>query len=48
VAEGEVKQVLGIPRSVHTYALIPVGWLVGAFGPVRRHPVEQMVHRDRW
>ena len=48
MAEGEVKQVLGIPREVHTYALIPVGWPLGRFGPVRRNPVETMIHRDRW
>jgi nitroreductase len=48
MAEGEVKHVLGIPRSVHTYALIPLGWPVGTFGPVRRRSVEQMIHRDRW
>jgi len=48
MAEGEVKQVLGIPKSVHTYALIPVGWPAGRFGPVRRKPVDGMIHRDRW
>ena len=48
MAEGEVKEVLGIPRRIHTYALIPIGWPVGSFGPVRRHPVEPMIHRDRW
>lgn len=26
MAEGEVKHVLGIPRSVHTYLPIPLGW----------------------
>lgn len=48
MAEGEVKGVLGIPRGVHTYALIPLGWPAGKFGLVRRHPVEEVVHRDRW
>jgi nitroreductase len=48
MAEGEVKHVLGIPGSVHTYALIPIGWPMGTFGPVRRHSVERMIHRDRW
>jgi nitroreductase len=48
MAEGEVKRVLGIPRGIHTYALIPIGWPMGSFGPVRRHPVEPMIHRDRW
>lgn len=48
LAEGEIKEVLGIPRRVHTFALIPIGWPVGKFGPVRRRPVDQMIHRDRW
>jgi len=48
MAEGEIKKVLGIPRGVHTYALIPVGWPMGTFGPVRRPAVESMIHRDRW
>ena len=48
MAEGDVKRVLEIPRAVHTYAMIPVGWPAGKFGPVRRHPVEEMIHRDRW
>jgi nitroreductase len=48
MAEGEVKRVLGIPRNVHTYAVIPVGWPMGTFGPVRRHDIERMIHRDRW
>jgi len=47
MVEGEVKRVLGIPRGVHTYALIPVGWPMGRFGPVRRHPVGEAIHRDR-
>jgi len=48
MAESEVKKVLGIPRHVHTYALIPVGWPMGRFGPVSRRPASGMIHRDRW
>jgi nitroreductase len=48
MAEGEVKRVLGIPRKIHTYALIPIGWPMGSFGPVRRHPVDDVIHADRW
>ena len=48
MAEGEVKDVLGIPRNVHTYALIPIGWPMGTFGPVRRDSVDHMIHLDRW
>ena len=46
--EGEFKQVLGIPRRVKTFALIPVGWPRGRFGPVARRPVAEVIHRDRW
>ena len=48
MAEGEVKRVLGIPRSVHTYGLIPIGWPIGTFGPVRRRPIDEVIHPDRW
>ena len=48
MAEGEVKKVLGIPRQVHTYALIPIGWPAGRFGPVSRRPAKELIHRDRW
>jgi nitroreductase len=46
--EREFKEVLGIPRRVKTFALVPVGWPRGRFGPVVRHPVSEVVHRDRW
>ena len=46
--EADFKRVLGIPRGVHAFAVIPVGWPVGEFGPVRRRPVAEVVHLDRW
>ena len=46
--ESEFKAVLGIPRHVHTFALIPVGWPIGQFGPVRRRPLTELVHYDTW
>ena len=46
--EPEFKKVLGIPRSVGTFAVIPVGWPRGNLGPVKRRPVDQVIHRDRW
>lgn len=48
MAEGEVKKILGIPSGVHTYSLIPVGWPMGSFGPVRRRSVDEVIHHDRW
>ncbi|MCM1950448.1 nitroreductase family protein [Streptomyces sp. G2] len=46
--EEEWKQALGIPEDMRTFAAIPVGWPMGNFGPVRRRPVSEVVHRDRW
>ena len=46
--EPEFKAVLGIPRSVKTFAAIPVGWPRGNFGPVQRRPAAEVIHRDRW
>jgi nitroreductase len=48
LAEDELKEILGIPRDVHTFAVIPVGWPLQPFGPVRRGPVEAAIHRDHW
>jgi nitroreductase len=47
-AENEFKQVLGVPKQVTVYALVPVGWPASRFGPVRRRPVADVVHWDRW
>ncbi|MFE9045510.1 nitroreductase family protein [Streptomyces sp. NPDC007818] len=46
--EEEWKDALGIPEDMRTFAAIPVGWPMGNFGPVRRRPVSEVVHRDRW
>ncbi len=46
--EEEWKAALGIPEDMHTFAAVPVGWPRGNFGPVRRRPVEEVVHRNRW
>jgi nitroreductase len=46
--EQEFKQILGIPRRVKTFALIPVGWPRGRFGPVRRRPAAEVIRYDRW
>jgi len=46
--EDEVKALLGIPHDVFTYALMPIGYPEGKFGPVTRRPVNEVAHRDRW
>ena len=46
--EEEVAAALGLPDGVKCYALLPIGWPVGRFGPVRRIPLSEVVYRDRW
>ena len=46
--EHEWKRELGIPKSISTLAVIPVGWPRGRFGPVTRRPAAELIHRDRW
>jgi nitroreductase len=46
--EKEVEAALGLPSDVHSYALIPIGYPMGRFGPVRRVPLTEVVFEDRW
>ena len=46
--EAEFKTLLGIPDDVDTFALMPVGWPEGRFGPLSRRPLAEVVHADRW
>jgi hypothetical protein len=36
------------PEGMRTFAVVPVGWPVGRFGPVRRRPVADVAQWDRW
>ena len=47
-AEAEVKRILEIPGDVRTYALIPIGWPLGRFGPVTRLRAEEVIRREHW
>jgi len=42
------KAVLGLPKLVEPYAIIPIGYPTGKFGPVTRKPLSEIVHYDRW
>jgi nitroreductase len=46
--EKEVEAALGLPSDVHSYALLPIGYPMGRFGPVRRVPLAEVVFEDRW
>jgi len=46
--EKEAEAALGLPPNVHSYALLPIGYPMGRFGPVRRIPLADVVYEDRW
>jgi nitroreductase len=46
--EKEADAALGLPSDVHSYALLPIGYPMGRFGPVRRVPLADVVYEDRW
>jgi nitroreductase len=48
ILEDEVKAVLEIPKEVQTWALMPIGYPVDKFGPVKRKPINEIAFQDRW
>ena len=46
--ERELREELGLPEDAHSYALLPIGWPLGRFGPVGRQPLGEVVFEDRW
>ena len=46
--EKEADAALGLPEGVHSYAILPIGYPMGKFGPVKRAPLESVVYQDRW
>jgi nitroreductase len=46
--EKEAEAALGLPPDAHSYALLPIGYPLGRFGPVRRLPLADIVYEDRW
>ena len=46
--EDEVKELLCLPSDVSTYALMPIGYPQGKFGPLARRPVAEVAYADRW
>ena len=48
IHEMEAEAAMGLPNDVHSYAILPLGYPLGKFGPVRRAPLAEVVWRDRW
>jgi len=46
--EDEVKALLSLPDDVSTYALMPIGYPQGKFGPLARKPPSEVAYADRW
>jgi nitroreductase len=46
--EADFRAALGVPKEYGIYALVPVGYPMGRFGPVRRRPTNEVIHWDRW
>jgi nitroreductase len=44
----ETEAALGLPPGVHSYAILPIGYPMGNFGPVGRGPLAEIVYEDRW
>jgi hypothetical protein len=46
--EKEAEAALRLPPGVHSYAMLPIGYPMGRFGPVRRIALADVVYEDRW
>ena len=46
--EDEVKAVLGMPDNAATFALMPLGYPTGKYGPLTRKPVADVTYADSW
>ena len=46
--EKEAEAALGLPPDTHSYAILPIGYPLGRFGPVARTALEDVVFADRW
>ena len=48
--EKEAEAAMGLPPGFrfHSDALLPIGYPMGRFGPVRRIALADVVYEDRW
>jgi nitroreductase len=44
----EAEAAMGIPEGYCSYAILPIGFPMGNFGPVRRAPLADVVYLDKW
>ena len=46
--EQDAENALGLPAGVQSYAILPIGWPMGNFGPVGRGNLADFVYGDNW
>jgi nitroreductase len=46
--EDDVRAVLDIPSDAFTFALMPIGYPRGSYGPLARKPVNEVAYADGW
>ncbi len=44
----EADAALGLPENIHSYAILPIGYPIGNFGPVGRGRLEEVVFSEKW
>lgn len=44
----EVDAVFGLPDGIYSFAILPIGYPLGRFGPTRRGPLSEVVYGSRW
>jgi nitroreductase len=44
----EAEAALSLPEGVHSYAILPIGYPMGRFGPVGRGSLADIVYQDKW
>jgi nitroreductase len=46
--EKDADAILGLPEDAYSYAILPIGYPLGNFGPVALPGLEDVVFADRW
>lgn len=46
--EADIKHRLGMPEDVEICVTMPLGWPDRPFGTMKRRPMAEVVHHDRW
>jgi len=46
--ENELRELLGIPKEIKFGVMIPIGWPQNDFVKVKRKPIAEVIHWDKW